>query len=279
MRLSRLGLWIEQLRVGKLKPLTQLIGIRIHKRIEARGSEAKVSNNVFVWHRTKTTSKSLHGLFAANCAPAYSRMRLFSLATLIIVLCTLLDIPTLWLSTRFYQIHLADSFLPSVLYTLAFVTFRQMVINKVGFGIAIEYAVLLAQTLDDRVIARQPDLAIALGTPPCDKRFVKNDERTGACTTALADACYSGFARWNPNMESKGCREEFGLPFTTVTGHFHRCHPTENFPYFALTACVRVSERIIRDYGMCPAMAFMISNCSQRFGLTEVIFKSRQDRI
>lgn len=204
-------------------------------------------------------------------------MRFLSLATLTVVLYTLLDIPTIWLCTRFYQVYLADSFLLGILYALVFNACRQTVTSKIGFGIPIDFAMLLAQSLDDRVVARQPDLAITLGTSPCDKRFAKNDERTGFCATALADACYNGFARSSPNIESKGCREEFGLPFTTVAGHFHRCHPGEDFPYFALMACVRVSERIMRDSGMCPA-THMIFNCSQRFGLAEVIFKSLYDR-
>lgn len=204
-------------------------------------------------------------------------MRFFSLATLTVALYLLLDIPTIWLSTRFYRIHLADSFLPGLLYTFGVTTIRQGIIEKVGFGIPIEYAILLAQSLDDRVIARQPDLAIALGTSPCDKRFFKDDEPTGVCANALADACYHGFARWRPNIESEGCREEFGLPPKAVTGHFDRCHPVEDFPYFALMACVRVSERILKDHGMCPATAIVIFKCSRRFGLTESL-RSLRDR-
>lgn len=205
-------------------------------------------------------------------------MRFFSLATLLIVFCMILDIPTIWLSTRFHQNYLADSFLPGILYTLAITTLRQRLIEKVGFGMPLDISIYLAQKLDDRVIAHQPDLAIALGTSPCDKRVVKNDDRTGVCATALADACYDGFARWHPSNKSTGCAKEFGLPRKTMTGHFRRCHLAEDFPYFALTACVRVSERILRDDGMCPETVIVIFNCSERFGLSEVVFESLLDR-
>lgn len=151
--------------------------------------------------------------------------------------------------------------------------------HRIGFEVPLEIGIGLAQALDERIIEKYPDIAIAFGTSECDSRLSGVDE-SGLCSAYAANACYTHFAARDlrakvPNWAGQACcHANYNLTAGAAHKHVEKCHGGKNSAMVGWLGCFHGSRMLHEQWERCPETGAIIFRCAQRYGLEDEVFEA-----
>ncbi|KEQ90211.1 hypothetical protein AUEXF2481DRAFT_579436 [Aureobasidium subglaciale EXF-2481] len=142
-------------------------------------------------------------------------------------------------------------------------TTKDILDSRFSFPLPWETSFFLPAILDAWIIAEMPDLAILLGTHPCDQRFETRDPQTGICTRVLASQCFSFASMYSPRLKNssmgfqilEACEQLYHTTAGEEIAHVTQCHKGEgdgeDDSLMRFVGCVKVMEYWERKKGIC----------------------------
>jgi hypothetical protein len=118
--------------------------------------------------------------------------------------------------------------------------------SRYGFVLPYEAAYFLPVALEAYVVGSMPELAILLGTSPCDDRITPKDPVTTMCAPEVAYHCYNYANVYTHNSSRKSlrvmeiCWEMYHTNFETARKHHDRAHEQEPPFLMQLVGCMQV---------------------------------------
>jgi len=143
--------------------------------------------------------------------------------------------------------------------------------SRFGFILPTEAAYFLPVALEAYVVGSMPELAILLGTPPCDDRIVPKDPVTKLCAPEIAYHCYN-YADVYAHKSSKGslrvvegCWELYHMDVKSARQHHDRAHKHEPPFFMQLVGCMQVMDYWEKKTETCGASPWVVK-CITEYG-------------
>ncbi|THZ12953.1 hypothetical protein D6C91_08145 [Aureobasidium pullulans] len=180
-----------------------------------------------------------------------------------------------WLSMRSHNLPLPSAIRWTLTTTLGsyVTTAKDILDNRFGFILPWEATFILPAALDEYITKSMPDLAILLGTSPCDERVTPNDPDTKLCAPMLAHHCF-GHAEMFPHKPKarlrimEACWQNYHTDVITARKHYDRCHKNEPPSIMQLN----IGRR---SWG---SAAVVVSSCVLRYGAQDTMAEFEREK-
>jgi hypothetical protein len=143
--------------------------------------------------------------------------------------------------------------------------------SRYGFILPYEAAYFLPVALEAYLVGSMPELAILLGTSPCDDRIVAKDPVTRMCAPEIAYHCYN-YANVYAQKSSKvslsvmeACWESYHTDAVTAKKHHDRAHKHEPSFVLQLVGCIQVINHWEKKMEICAAGQSVL-HCLAEYG-------------
>ncbi|KAI4717988.1 hypothetical protein E4T48_05782 [Aureobasidium sp. EXF-10727] len=161
-------------------------------------------------------------------------------------------------------------------------TSKDILDSRYGFILPWEATFFLPAALDAYIIDSMPELAILLGTSPCDERVAKKDPVTGMCIQDIAHQCYHYADMYAHKTKSRtslrimeACWENYHTDVRVARKHHDLGHKHEPADLMQLIGCVQVVEYWERKQEVCGSIQ-PIRHCIASLGAWEFVEDLRQ---
>jgi hypothetical protein len=143
--------------------------------------------------------------------------------------------------------------------------------SRYGFILPLEASYFLPAALDAYVVGSMPELAILLGTSPCDDRITPKDPVSQLCMPEIAYQC-SVYADVYAHKSTKGslrvmeaCWQSYHTDVKTARKHHDRGHKHEPPFLMQLVGCMQVITYWEREMDICGATPSVLQ-CISDYG-------------
>lgn len=143
--------------------------------------------------------------------------------------------------------------------------------SRYGFILPYEAAYFLPVALEAYLVGSMPELAILLGTSPCDDRITPKDPVTRLCAPDIAYHCYN-YADVYSYKSSKGslramqgCWELYHTDVEDARKHHDRAHKHEPPFFLQLVGCMQVVDYWEKKMAICGASPSVVQ-CIAEYG-------------
>ncbi|CAD0044932.1 unnamed protein product [Aureobasidium pullulans] len=189
-----------------------------------------------------------------------------------------------WLSMRSHNLPLPSAIRWTLTTTLGsyVTTAKDILDNRFGFILPWEATFILPAALDEYITNSMPDLAILLGTSPCDERVTPNDPDTKLCAPMLAHHCF-GHAEMFPHKPKvrlrimEACWQNYHTDVITARKHYDRCHKNEPPSIMQLVGCLKAIEYWEKKLGICSRLQ-PLSSCVLRYGAQDTMAEFEREK-
>ncbi|CAD0085322.1 unnamed protein product [Aureobasidium vineae] len=161
-------------------------------------------------------------------------------------------------------------------------TAKAILDSRYGFVLPWEATFFLPAALDAYIIDSMPELAILLGTPPCDERVAKRDPVTSMCIQDIAYQCYYYADVYAHKTKSKkslqvmeACWENYHTDVRAARKHHDLGHKHEPATLMQLIGCVQVVEYWEKKSEKCGRIQ-PIRHCIASLGAWEFVADLRE---
>ena len=164
-----------------------------------------------------------------------------------------------WISIRCHFLPINSAIRAAITTTLG--TYvndaKDILDSRYGFILPLESAYFLPAALEAYVVGSMPDLAILLGTAPCDDRIIPKDPVTKICAPEIAYQCqYFADVAAHKSMEGslrvmEACWEMQHTSAETARKHHDRAHKNEPPFFMQLVGCMQVMDHWEKKMEIC----------------------------
>lgn len=163
-------------------------------------------------------------------------------------------------------------------YLGSYITFAKDILDsRYGFILPLEATYFLPIAFDEYIMYQMPELAILLGTSPCDERVSQKDPMTKLCIPDIAFHCntYANiYAQSNTKVSLRimeACWEIEHTDIKTAKKHHNMCHKHEpGSDLMKLVGCIKVMDYWEKKKEICAGTA-PVMHCIAEFGAQELV--------
>lgn len=156
--------------------------------------------------------------------------------------------------------------------------------SRYGFILPLEAAYFLPAALEAYIVGSMPELAILLGTSPCDDRIVQRDPETNICIPEIAYQCQQ-YADIYAHQSIKGslrimesCWENYHTDVSAARKHHDRAHKHDRAVFVRLAGCMKAMEYWEEKMEVC-GRTLPVRHCIAVYGAEEALAYLRQANI
>jgi hypothetical protein len=143
--------------------------------------------------------------------------------------------------------------------------------SRYGFILPYEAAYFLPVALEAYLVGSMPELAILLGTSPCDDRIVPKDPVTKLCAPEIAYHCYTyadvySYKSIKGSLRAmEGCWELYNTNVEDARKHHDGAHKHEPPFFLQLVGCMQLMNYWEKKMEICGANPWVV-HCIAEYG-------------
>ncbi|KAI4743523.1 hypothetical protein E4T50_06062 [Aureobasidium sp. EXF-12298] len=187
-----------------------------------------------------------------------------------------------WLSIRCHNLPLPSGVgfaLTSYLGSFT-TTAKDILDSRYGFVLPWEATFILPIALDAYITNSMPELAILLGTSPCE--VAKKDPETHMCVPEIAYRCHEFADMWAHRKQPERslrimeiCREKYHTDVKTARKHHEMGHKHDSEVLMQLLGCLQAAETWEKKREICPENKSIV-DCVAAYGAQEFVADLRR---